>query len=98
VSSLPDFSTPPNLDLVRRIIEARNAYERLNGHAPTCLHVGGSTLLALNERGFKSGSQIAGMNIIARGGQPLDEAMCSRDEKLFEPVAVEKPTRKVKAK
>jgi hypothetical protein len=90
----PDFSVDANRDLIRRIIDARTAYEKLCGLPPTCIHVKGPFLLVLADKGFKEGAQVAGMKIIARTGAPADEAICSRDEHLFrEPVAQSKPTR-----
>ena len=83
VMTPPDFSTDPNGDLIRRFIEARAAYEKLCGQPPTCVHVNGATLRALEAKGFKEGAQIAGMKIIARTGPIADRAICSRDEGLF---------------
>lgn len=93
----PDFSVDANRDLIRRIIEARTAYERLCGSPPTCIHVKGPILEALRARGFKEGAEVAGLKIVALAGAPADEAICSRDERLFEPPApapvVTKPAR-----
>lgn len=91
------MASEPNTDLIRRIIEARNAYESLCGQSPTCIHVELAMLGALAAKGFKVGAQIAGMKIVARIGAPADVAICSLDERLFEPPApapvVTKPAR-----
>jgi hypothetical protein len=95
VMTAPDFSVDPNRDLIRRIIEARTAYERLCGVAPTCIHLAGPMWAALSDRGMKT--EVAGMKIIARSAAAADMAICSRDEGLFAPpvfVQVEKPARK----
>jgi hypothetical protein len=83
IMTAPNFSSDVNHDLIRRIIDARIAYEKLCGSPPTCIHVKGPILVALAERGLKEGGQVAGMKIIARVGAPADEAICSRDEHLF---------------
>jgi hypothetical protein len=85
-------------DLIRLIIDFRTAYERLCGEAPTCLHVSGPTAEALTERGFKPGSLVAGMKIVPRLGDAVDEAVCSRDEKLFAPQPAAAPPGSSKAK
>ena len=80
------MASDQNMDLIRRIIEARVAYERLCGAPPTCIHLAGTLRLALSERGFKAGALVAGMKIVARTGAVADEAICSRDEHLFDAV------------
>jgi hypothetical protein len=91
----PDFSVDPYRDLIRNIIEARAAYERLCGLAPTLIHVNGPIKIALEKRGLREGGQVAGMRIVASPESIADMAICSRDEDLFKrflPVA--KPPRK----
>jgi hypothetical protein len=93
----PDFSVDPNNDLIRRIIDARNSYERLTGSAPTCIYLKPAFIEALTSRGFKNGA-VAGMKIIARPESAIDEAICSRDERLFDPpVTPKRPTKKCPA-
>jgi hypothetical protein len=70
-------------DLIRLIIEFRIAYEKLCGIEPTCIHVSAGIAAALAAQGFRSGTLVAGMRIICRAGEPADEAVCSRDERLF---------------
>jgi len=77
------MESTPHIDFIRRVIEARTAYENLCGQPPTCIHVNGATLRVFESKGFKEGSQIAGMKIIARTGPIADPAICSRDEGLF---------------
>jgi hypothetical protein len=91
VVTAPIFSSDPNADLIRRIIEARAAYERLCGCAPTCIHVNGPIREALAARGLK---EIAGMKAIASPESIADMAICSRDEDLFKPPALVKKGRK----
>ena len=83
----PDLSVDANRDLLRRIIEARAAYERLCGFAPTCIHVNGPFLKALVAKGFKEGAEIAGMKIMASPESIADMALCSRDQDLFKSAA-----------
>ena len=89
--SSPNMISDPNTDLIRRIIEARQGYERLCGVPPTCIHVNGSILKALISRGFYLGVQLAGMTVIASPESVADQAICSRDPDLFKPVPVEVP-------
>jgi hypothetical protein len=88
IVSSPIFASDPNTDLIRRIIEARQGYERLCGVPPTCIHVNGPIRAALEARGLK---EVAGMKVVDRLGSVADAAICSRDEDLFKPVAVEIP-------
>jgi hypothetical protein len=81
VMTAPDFSVDPNRDLIRRIIEARTAYERLCGVAPTCIHVGPAMWEALAGRGMRA--EVAGLKIIASPPWAQDVALCSRDENMF---------------
>lgn len=81
----PDLTTDKYRDIVGRIIEARQAYERLNGAPPTVIHVNGLLLDALTDRGYRNGAEIAGMRIVSRIGAPADMAICSRDPALFKP-------------
>lgn len=85
VMTAPDFSVDPYRDVIRNIIEARTAYERLCGFAPTLIHVNGPIKIALAKRGLSEGSQVAGMRIIASPESIGDMAICSRDEDLFKP-------------
>jgi hypothetical protein len=88
------MASDPNTDLIRRMIEARTAYERLCGEPPTCVHVSGSLMAKLALRGFNTGSLIAGMKVIARWDNAADEAICSRDEHLFPQPAIDLPIAK----
>lgn len=83
--SAPDYSVKFDGTLIRRIIEARTAYENLCGFAPTCLHVNGPVLKALVERGLQEGAEVAGMKIVASPESIADMAICSRDQDLFKP-------------
>jgi hypothetical protein len=87
------YETDPNVrgDLIRLIIDARSGYEKLCGAPPVCIHVSAGIAAVLAARGFKEGTLVAGMKIITRIGEPTDEALCSRDEKLFAPVPVVAP-------
>jgi hypothetical protein len=94
VMGIPDFSVDPHRDLLRNLIEARSAYERLCGFAPKFVHVNGPIKAALEKRGMKEGSEVAGMRIIASPESIADMAICSRDEDLFKPLpVVSKPLR-----
>ena len=90
----PNFSTDPQADLIRRIIEARGAYERLCGAPPTCIHVNGAILNALTDKGFKEGDEVAGMKIVMSPQCIGDIAICSRYESLFHFPPVSKPSRR----
>lgn len=97
VMGIPDFSVDPYRDLIRTIIEARAAYERLCGLAPMFIYVNGPIRLALIKKGFQERGEIAGMKIIMSPESVADMAICSRDEHLFEPVqAVRLPRGKAK--
>ena len=91
----PDFSVKFDGTLIRRIIEARTAYQNLCGFAPTCIYVNGPILKALIERSLKEGSEVAGMKIVASPESIADMAICLRDDQLFyvPPVPVTKPAR-----
>jgi hypothetical protein len=92
VMTAPDFSADTNGDLIRRIIEAAAGYERLCGFRPTCIHANGPILKALVAKGFRVGTDIAGMKIIASPESIADMAICSRDDRLFY-YAAQKPWR-----
>jgi hypothetical protein len=98
VMSSPDFSTDPHRDLIRRIIEARAAYERLSGQAPTLIYVNGPIKLALEGKGLQEGSEVAGLKIVASPESVADQAICSRDHDLFKPAAAQKPARAGKSR
>lgn len=95
VPTAPNFASDPNADLIRRIIEARQGYERLCGVPPTCIHVNGAIREALATRGLK---EVAGMKVIASPESVVDMAICSRDEDLFKPPVTQKPARPGKNK
>lgn len=80
IVSSPIFASDPNTDLIRRIIEARAAYERLCGCAPTCIHVNGPLRDALAARGLRD---VAGMKVVDSPDSVADVAICSRDADLF---------------
>jgi hypothetical protein len=84
VVTAPIFSSDPNADLIRRIIEARQGYERLCGVPPTCIHVNGAIREALAARGLR---EVAGMKVVASPESVADMAICSRDEGLFKAAA-----------
>lgn len=86
----PNFTSDPNADLIRRIIEARQVYERLCGLPSTCIHVNGAIREALAARGLR---EVAGMKVIASPESVADMAICSRDEDLFKAAAVPKSAR-----
>jgi|FreactcultureFD7_1027221.scaffolds.fasta_scaffold67275_1 hypothetical protein len=98
VLNSPIFSSDPNADLIRRIIEARTGYERLCGLPPMVIHVNGSLRVALLKRGFIEGGEVAGMRIISSPESVADMAICSRDADLFKPIVVPKPARTGKAR
>lgn len=95
VMGTPDFSADPYRDLIRNLIEARAAYERLCGFAPKFIHVNGPIRLALIRRGFREGGDVAGMKILSSPESIADMAICSRDEDLFKPfpAVISKPQR-----
>jgi hypothetical protein len=95
VVTAPIFTSDPNADLIRRIIEARQGYERLCGLPPTCIHVNGVIREALAARGLK---EVAGMKVIASPESVADMAICSRDEGLFTLIPPPKSSRSVRAK
>jgi hypothetical protein len=90
VMTAPIFTSDPNADLIRRIIEARQGYERLCGVPPTCIHVNGAIREALIARGLR---EVAGVKVIASPESVADMAICSRDEELFKPIVAPKPAR-----
>lgn len=83
VITAPDYSVDQNLGLIRKIIEARAAYESLCGFAPTVIHVNGPIKIALAKKGLTAGCEVAGMKIIDSPESIGDVAICSRDEDLF---------------
>lgn len=83
VMTAPDYSVDPYQDIVRRVIEARTAYERLCGLPPLYIHVNGPLRLALLKRGYQEGADIAGMRILSSPESIADMAICSRDADLF---------------
>jgi len=91
VMTAPNFTSDPNSDLIRRIIEARQGYEKLCGFPPTVLHVNGSLRLALQKKGFHEGGEVAGMRIFHSPESIADMAICSRDPDLF---MFDKPARR----
>lgn len=87
----PIFSSDPNRDLIRRIVEARGAYEKLNGDAPLVIYVNGPLKKALAEKGLQEGGEVAGMKILASPESVADQAICSRDRGLFKPIVANAP-------
>lgn len=90
----PNLTTDPHRDLIRRIIEARTAYERLTGLAPLVIYVNGPIKQALADRGLKEGGEVAGMKILASPESVADMAICSRDQELFKSAAAARTGRK----
>lgn len=90
VMTAPDYSSDPYRDIVRRVIEARVGYERLNGLQPTVIYVNGPIREALTSKGFTEGREVAGMRVVSSPDSVIDMAICSRDEYLFKAPAPKK--------